>query len=110
MGGTVMKGAAYALAKASAQSALAERVGRHAQAVIVNEQVGNPRSTEEMINVVIVEGDHLCGAGVVVSEPVELDTCPAVCRGDFVEWQPGPGGFGRVTRVASGDCGASDSL
>jgi hypothetical protein len=78
--------------------------------MILNAQVGNPRSAEEMINVIVVEGNRPSGAGVVVSEPVELDAHPTVCRGDFVAWQPAAGAFGRVTRVASGDCGVSSAL
>jgi hypothetical protein len=82
---------------------LVATVGAHLVAVTVHEQIGNFETPAEDINVLIVDGDQNKGVGVVMSEPMTIDPEPPVFCGDLVEWVPGPGKIGRITKIALPD-------
>jgi hypothetical protein len=70
----------------------------------IPEEIGNPASRAEEINVLIVEGDQNQGIGVVMSEPVIIEPKQrGVVCGDLAEWVPGPGKIGRITQVVTPD-------
>ena len=91
-------------------SQLLEAVRKHLVSVALNEEVGNPRSQDEPINVVVIEGDQREGIGVVMSEPLIIQPRRAVFCGDLVKWQPGSGGMGRITRVITPDFETMDGF
>ena len=78
-------------------------VGAHLVGVTVHQQIGYFETPAEDINVLIVEGDQNRGVGVVMSEPMIIDPDPPVFCGDLVEWVPGPGKIGRITKIAVPD-------
>jgi hypothetical protein len=78
-------------------------VGAHLVGVTVHQQIGHFETPAEDINVLIVEGDQNKGVGVVMSEPLIVDPEPPVFCGDLVEWVPGPGKIGRITKIAGPD-------
>ena len=82
---------------------LLEAIRSHLVCVILNQEVGNFESADEDINVLIVEGDQKEGIGVVMSEPMVIEPQPSVFCGDLAEWVPGPGGIGRITKIATPD-------
>ena len=78
-------------------------IGAHLVGVTVHEQIGHFETPSEDINVLIVEGDQNQGVGVVMSEPMTIEPDPPVFCGDLVEWVPGPGKIGRITKIAGPD-------
>jgi hypothetical protein len=63
-------------------------VSEHLAGVTVNVEIGNPSSPDEVINVLIVEGDQKKGIGVVMSEPMTIEPAEPIHCGDIVEWEP----------------------
>ena len=82
---------------------LVATVGAHLVTVTVHEQIGDFETPAEDINVLIVKGDQNQGVGVVMSEPMISDPDPSVFCGDLVQWVPGPGKIGRITKIAAPD-------
>jgi hypothetical protein len=83
---------------------LLNTVAQHLVCVTLHEEIGDPSSRAEEINVLIVEGDQNQGIGVVMSEPVVLEPkARGVFCGDIVEWVPGPGKIGRITQIVTPD-------
>jgi hypothetical protein len=107
MGGTVLSASKLLVVGGrvvtQAEAKLHGAVRGHLVAVMLHEDLDDPTSPSEGINVVVLEGDHNQGFGIVMSEALSI-TPPGphgVWPGDLAEWVPGRkmDGCGRIVCV-----------